>query len=102
MAEVLIAPTTAAAESEPFQLGRAAPFAPSTILATGLAGAEEVEVQFSPDNGDTWLDAMEDSTQIVLDANTNHIGVYSPIMIKVTKGITAGAVGVYLSSENNV
>lgn len=97
MAYVLLAPAQAAAASESFNCVR--PHLPAVFRAPGLAGSEVVTLQQSI-NG-TWEDLYLDSTIQQLTATHRALAVYGPGVYRGNKGLTAAAVGVYVSTDRN-
>ena len=70
---------------------------PVTIMAPGLAGAEEVDVFFSVDKGVTWNILYDDADNpVVLTATKTVKGVFSPMMIGLLKDATVSPVGIYI------
>ena len=70
---------------------------PVTIMAPGLAGAEEIDVFFSVDNGATWNILYDDAdTAVVLTATKTVKGVFSPMLIGLLKDVTVASVGIYV------
>lgn len=89
---VVIKPTTSAVtEKKPIRVTRV----PSTIMVTNLAGAEEVPVFFSADDGDNWETFPVDGTDFVFSATAKTLGIFSPILLSFTKPVTVAASGVY-------
>ena len=70
---------------------------PCSLIADGLAGAEEVDIFFSVDNGTTWVTLTVDGSVVVLTATDTAKTFYGPRMIGVLKDATAAACGVYMS-----
>lgn len=75
---------------------------PATLLATGLAGAEEADIFISPDQGTTWATlGMEEGTGtpavVTLTATRTAFVIEAPMYIGVTKDASTGAAGVFLS-----
>ena len=68
---------------------------PSTLIATNLAGVEEVPIFFSADDGANWEALQVDGADAVLSATANTLGIFSPVLLSVTKPGTASASGVY-------
>lgn len=73
---------------------------PATISATNLAGAEAIPFFFSVDNGRNWESWSLDGSAVELTVTNKSIGLYSPVLIAVTKPVTAGTTGVYLTTPN--
>lgn len=88
----VIAPTTAAVTT---QRRVRVTSVPSTIIATGLAGAEVVTVYLSVDDGVTWEALSVSGSPAVLTATDNTLAVYSPLLLGFTKSATVAAAGVY-------
>jgi len=72
---------------------------PATIGASNLATTETVTILFSVDNGATWEESAIDGITTQLTATNKIIGVYSPVLLAVTKSATAAASGVYLTTS---
>lgn len=96
MAKEIIAPTTSAETTE--QEIRVTDL-PASIIATNLATTETVSIAFSVDNGKNWEDLYLEGLQVQLTATNKAVGLYSPMLIAVTKSATAAASGVYLSNS---
>lgn len=68
-----------------------------TIMAPGLAGAEEVDVLYSVDGGANWHVLYDDSdTPVTLTATKTVKGIFSPMLLGFLKDATAAAVGIYV------
>jgi hypothetical protein len=83
--EVLVASGTAGATSSPFVVPEGAH---ATVIASGLAGVEEVNVQAQLNDG-TWVTVLDGSFPLLATANASAIwakGVY-----RVIQDATAGA-----------
>ena len=96
MAKEIIAPTTSAVSAE---TEIRITDLPATIIATGLATTETVSIAYSVDNGKNWEDLYLEGLQTQLTATNKAVGLYSPMLIAVTKSATAAASGVYLSNS---
>lgn len=88
----VIAPTTAAVTDKRRVRVTSVP---STIIATGLAGAEAVTVYVSIDDGVTWDALNAAGAAVALTASDNTLAVYSPMLLGFTKSATVAASGVY-------
>lgn len=92
---IIAAQTGAVATQVPFRVDRNN--APVTIMATGLAGAEEVDIFFSADNGSTWSVLRDkDGNDMKLTATVTSLAVDSPVMLGFTKDASVGAAGVFV------
>lgn len=67
---------------------------------TNLAGAEEVEILFSIDGGDTFEPLSQDGADLVLSATANTYRVESAMFLGVLKDATASAAGVFIMRGN--
>ena len=65
------------------------------IMATGLALAETVDIELSPDNGASGEDAFQNGIQVQLTATNNITKVTCPIFLRVTKTAKAANSGVF-------
>lgn len=92
----LISPKTAA-ETVIFTLGRSD--VPARLTASGLAGAEVIPVKtLEGPNGSVEVTPTDDAGDaITLVVAHPVIPIYAPGPYKVTKPVTAGAVGIYLA-----
>lgn len=70
---------------------------PATLIASGLATTEEVQILVSIDNGATSFAAQVEGTTEILTATDFITTINSPMMVGVTKDATAGLSGVFLS-----
>lgn len=70
---------------------------PATLLATNLAGAEEVQVLISSDDGATSQAVQQEGTTVVLALTDSVKSINSPMMVGVTKDATLGLCGVFIS-----
>lgn len=95
MAYTLITATTGAVTSPRFELKLTD--LPATISATGLAGAEVVDIQISQNGGSTFAD-----TGMQLTAAENTKVISGPGIYKADKDATAGSVAVALHYVNNL
>ena len=99
MAQELLAPQTAAAASSPFKVSSEQNGnRPVSVMTTGLAGAENADVQFSVNGGSIWNDLFQDGSQVRLTAINNSVTIYGPGLYRVDKEATAGAAGVFIST----
>ena len=71
---------------------------PVTVVATGLAGTDVVNIQISSDDGQTYSDLWSKGTQVQLTSTNNARTLYGPGHYRVSKPITTGAVTVGVSS----
>ena len=73
---------------------------PATLFATGLAGAETVEVLFSVDGGATFEELSQDGADLTLTATANVFNIQSPLLLGVKKDATIAAGGVFIMTSN--
>lgn len=95
MITTIITATTGAASSSK----RQAKFSNWETIMTTSAGAdlattETAIIQYTTDNGATWENLKVDGLTKQLDANTNCLTIQGPLLYRVTKSTTAGAVGI--------
>ena len=92
----LVSPKTAA-ETVTFTLGKSD--VPARLTASGLAGAETVTLKtMEGPNGSVEVTPTDDAGDaITLVVAHPVIPIYAPGPYKVTKPVTAGAVGIYLA-----
>ena len=95
----VIAPTTSAITA---QAMRRVKTVPSTIIADALAGAEEVEVYATIDDGLNWFVYQQEGAPVVLTATSQSFSVQSPITLGFLKDATASACGVYQMDRTHV
>jgi hypothetical protein len=69
---------------------------PSTLVATGLAGAGSIKVQISVDEGVSFHDIYINGTLQEMTATNNVIGVDAPGYYRFIKTATSPAAGLYL------
>ena len=72
---------------------------PATLIATGLAGVEEVDVFISIDNGVTEQAVQQEGSLVVLTVNNNTLTINSPMTVGVRKDATVSAAGVSLAKQ---
>ncbi len=72
---------------------------PATLIATGLAGVEEVDVLISVDNGVSNQPVVQEGTTVKLTVTNNTVTINSPMTVGVIKDTTVGAAGVFLSKQ---
>ncbi len=70
---------------------------PATIIATGLAAGETVALDMSIDSGTNFVTVYQGGSAVTLTSTDNVKSVNSPGVYRANKGLTAGAVGVYIS-----
>lgn len=70
---------------------------PATITATGLAAGESIALDISIDSGANFITAYQGGTAVTLTSTDNVKSINAPGVFRANKGITAGAVGVYLA-----
>lgn len=100
MTQEILAATTSAAQSSSFDVGgRPDQIGRATVMAIGIAGAENADIQFSHDAGTTWTDLFEAGSQIRLTATNNMVTIYGPGVFRIDKEATAGATSIHLSLE---
>lgn len=103
MAHTLIsAQTDAVSTKAPFRVVDV----PAMVFASNLAGAEEVDLFVSPDDGTTWITlGLEEGdgtpAAVTLTATRTAFIIHSPMYLGVTKDATVGAAGVFLSDIIN-
>ena len=73
---------------------------PMTLIASGLGAAEVIDIQIETTEG-VYVNVFQDGTQVQLTDVNNVVTVYGPGTYSVVKGVTAGAVGVFSTSEMN-
>ena len=72
---------------------------PVTLAASGLTGADVIDVNISTDGGATFTPLWEKGVRVQLSATNNSVTLYGPGVYQVSKGATQGAVTVYLASN---
>lgn len=111
MALVLLAAQTGAGQSAAFRvLGQGDGGSlygsghPVTICVPGLAGAEVATVEFSLDSGANWFSYFDGASASPLQftVSRNAIAFYAPGLLRVNKGATASAVGVWVSKPDDL
>lgn len=70
---------------------------PADVVASGLAAGESVSLDVSIDKGTNYISAYQGGSQVTLTSTDNVKTVNAPGYFRANKGITAGAVGVYIS-----
>ena len=98
MATEILAPTTDADTSREFIVGfreRPGVTNPTTVFVPGLAGSEEATLEFSVDDGESWVEVLSDGIS-TFSVAVNTVVVTVPGRFRVNKDATAGAVGVYI------
>lgn len=75
---------------------------PMTLIATNLAGSEEVDVFVSVDDGLNFEAVFQDGAAVALTATANTMAVNSPGLFAVTKDATAGLAGVFLAGGQEI
>lgn len=70
---------------------------PANVVATGLAAGESVALDVSVDSGANFVTAYQGGSAVTLTSTDNTKSVNAPGVFRANKGITAGAVGVYLA-----
>lgn len=96
MAKEMITPATAASSVKINMFGNNIP---CTIIASGLTGAEEITVEIETADESTYVALYLEDAQVKLTATDNTITFYGPGEYKFVKPLTAGNVGLYMSSE---
>ncbi len=91
---LLLAATTGAAYSQPLPVAGAVTFSASPVLGAGETGI----IQFSPDQGATWINLVSGGTTQQLSPNDTALTVYGPGMYRVSKSATASAVAIYANT----
>ena len=72
---------------------------PCTLIASGLAGAETIPINISTVDADTYEAVFQGGSQTLLDDTDNVVILDKPGIYQIVKGVTAGAVGVYIASD---
>lgn len=75
---------------------------PCSIIAYGFDASETADIQVSHDNGTTFADLYVDGSQVQLSDTNTMVGLYSPGIFKVNKGVTTGTVTIVQSTIKNV
>jgi hypothetical protein len=89
--KTIIAPTTDAKVAEnTFNVGVDRP---CSVFVSGLAGAEEAALEYTLDNGNTFVAAADSNGPIVFTATDNSKLVEGPGKYSISKDATVGAVG---------
>lgn len=70
-----------------------------TLMANNLAGVETGDIQISHDGGTTFTDLYSNGQQMQLLAANTAVTVYGPGIYRVVKSATAGACGIYASTD---
>lgn len=100
---VLLAPTTAAAQSRVFDINMDSSYRSYysvSLFAPGLANTEEVAIQISLDQGTTWTNLILSGAARKLTATNNVVPISIPrVTLRVDKPVTVAAVGVYLLGD---
>lgn len=99
----LIAPATGAVTSVEFIIGKGpgsqGQSRPVTLVASNLAGAEDVDIQIKTgDPANEWIDLYEGGSQVQLTLTNNVEVLNAPGIFRVIKNITAGNCGVYIAT----
>lgn len=68
----------------------------NVVVAPALGAGETVNIQYTVDNGATWISAALPGGALELNQSTNMIFVEGPLTIGVIKSATVAPVGVYL------
>ena len=92
----LITAATAAANSDKQRISSNNPM---TFNGFGFSGSDVVDIQFSHDDGTTWVDCYREGSKIQLSATNNQVTVYGPGVFRASKGTTTGTVGVSSTTE---
>lgn len=97
----LIEPTTSAVayadDSGYFDLGQSE----ATISADSLAGTEEVDIQYSANDGATWGTVDNESGPVTLTATQKQVVVRGAGRYRVAKDATASECGVYVRYDRS-
>lgn len=96
----LIAAATAAATSKDKGFYLKPGEEASVMCSPDLGSGELVTVQISHDNGATWVDYKYGGATIQLTNTQNAVVLTGPMLYRVSKGVTAGATGVFLTQGN--
>lgn len=75
---------------------------PMTVFATGLAGAEKVDIQISPDDGTTPADIYQDGSLQSLTATNTVVAITSPGYYTLDKEASASAAAVYVARKDHI
>ena len=102
MSDILLAPTTSAAQSTSFGVQHDTKKTVILHAASGLTAAEYGDIQISHDGGTTFQDLYSDGSQVRLTDTNNSVTVYGPGVFRVDKEVTTNAAGVYLSRKDNL
>jgi len=98
MSKELIAPATAAdTQAGITVLGENIP---CTFIASGLAGAETINIQIETTPGN-YINMFSEGSQLELTATNNVLTVFGPGEYQLVKGITAGAAGAFMTSNQH-
>ena len=73
-----------------------------TIFAVGLAGSEVVTIELTPDNGATSVDVIQNGTNAELSVSNTANTFTGQGKYKISKGGTAGNVGVFLANGSQL
>lgn len=92
---VLIAPKTAGETSSFFTVGSS----PTSIIATGLAGSEDVTVQIYDPATTAYANLLSAGSAVKLDKDANAVQIIGPATYRVVKSATTAAVGVSFCRE---
>lgn len=89
----LLAATTDAADSIEFEVqdGRSVTVSCSPNLGVG----EDANIQFSPDNGTTWVNYSDDA-EVKLSSIKNAVNLIGPARFRVAKDATSSPTALYL------
>jgi hypothetical protein len=102
---VLIPPTTNPAVSAAIAIGNdrvwRQPAAPLTVMLIGTpAGTDKITLQYN--NGLTWVDMKIAGSVVALDSDTNIRTLYGPLELRLSKTVTAAAIGAVLCDGRGV
>lgn len=70
---------------------------PANVVATGLGATETVALDISIDGGANFVTAYQGGSAVTLTSTDNTKSINAPGFFRANKGVTAGAVGVYLA-----
>lgn len=74
----------------------------TTIMQSGLSGAEKININYSVDSGITWDALKSNGSDVVLSIDNPVISFYSPINLSFSKDVTAFPAGVFAATLGKV
>jgi hypothetical protein len=99
MSQQILAPTTAAAATAPFTV--ASDYQVTAMVQPVLAGIEEAQLQISPDQGVTWVNAIIPLSPALLNVSNSILYVRTPGIYRFNKTATAAPTAVFVATEIN-